>query len=164
MEQPMHQLPPITQQQVLGAQGNPGLQRQTAQPEAQKPSVSPSPNHPPQARSGDTNSESKENTNVQHMLLHVPADAKPGQKVTFAAPNGVYYQVTVPDGAKPGTPFRVAVPAVNPMNQWTYFQRMAAQLQNAMPMLQQIALQNGNASGAQAGSVRSHIFRKVSIL
>merc|ERR1711988_175286 len=42
-----------------------------------------------QTPGGDT----KENGSVQHMLLHVPADAKPGQKVTFAAPNGVYYQV-----------------------------------------------------------------------
>mmetsp|Transcript_40636 Transcript_40636/g.66066 ORF Transcript_40636/g.66066 Transcript_40636/m.66066 type:complete len:287 (+) Transcript_40636:112-972(+) len=90
-----------------------------------------------QTPGGDT----KENGSVQHMLLHVPADAKPGQKVTFAAPNGVYYQVTVPEGAKPGTPFRVAVPTVNPMSQWAYFQRMAAQLQSAMPMLQQMAFQ-----------------------
>jgi len=94
--------------------------------------------------------DSKENANVQHMLLHVPADAKPGQKVTFAAPNGVYYQVTVPEGAKPGTPFRVAVPAVNPVNQWAYFQRMAAQLQSVMPMLQQMPFQ-GNAGNPATG-------------
>ncbi|GAB5363577.1 hypothetical protein AAMO2058_000895600 [Amorphochlora amoebiformis] len=79
---------------------------------------------------------------VQQMLLHVPENAKPGQKVTFAAPNGVYYQVAVPEGAKPGTPFRVAVPMVNPVNQWSYIHRMALQLQQAMASRQQMYAMN----------------------
>jgi hypothetical protein len=111
----------------------------------------------PNATAGD--GKAAENA-VQHMLLHVPADAKAGQKVTFSAPNGVYYQVAIPEGAEPGQPFRVAVPAVNPMSQWAYLQRMASQLQNAMPMMNQFGAQAGGTG--QSGTVISRTISVVS--